>query len=149
MVADAEHLPFRDRSVDLAYVHDGLHHLEEPAAALAEMARVAARGVSINEPARAALTAGAVRLGLAQEREEAGNRVARLAPRELAAELERHGFHVVQAERYGMFYRHEPGPLARVLSRRGAFALTTAALLAANGLAGALGNKLTVQAVRT
>ena len=30
VVADAEHLPFADRSVDIVYVHDGLHHLSDP-----------------------------------------------------------------------------------------------------------------------
>ena len=41
IAADAEHLPFPDRSVDIVYVHDGLHHLARPEAGLAEMARVA------------------------------------------------------------------------------------------------------------
>ena len=70
----------RRPSFDLVYVHDGLHHLEHPEAGLAEMARVARRAVSITEPARAALTRAAVRGGLALEREDAGNRVARLDP---------------------------------------------------------------------
>ena len=30
VVADAEHLPFADGSVDVVYVHDGLHHLYDP-----------------------------------------------------------------------------------------------------------------------
>ena len=38
VVADAESLPFADKSFDLAYVHDGLHHPEHPFAALREMA---------------------------------------------------------------------------------------------------------------
>ena len=54
VVADAEALPFRDRSIDVVYVHDGLHHLEHPALGLAEMARVARRAVSVSEPAAAA-----------------------------------------------------------------------------------------------
>jgi ubiquinone/menaquinone biosynthesis C-methylase UbiE len=40
-VADAERLPFPDRSIDVVYVHDGLHHLARPEAGLAEMTRVA------------------------------------------------------------------------------------------------------------
>ena len=73
VVADATRLPLADRSVDIAYVHDGLHHLDRPFAGLAEMARVARRAVSVTEPARAAVTAAAVRVGLALEQEEAGN----------------------------------------------------------------------------
>ncbi|MCA1571279.1 MAG: class I SAM-dependent methyltransferase [Chloroflexi bacterium] len=30
VVADVEHLPYADRSLDMVYVHDGLHHLSDP-----------------------------------------------------------------------------------------------------------------------
>jgi len=148
VVADAEALPFEDRSFDLVYVHDGLHHLEHPEAGLAEMARVARRAVSVTEPAQAALTRAAVRAGLALEREEAGNRVARVDPGDLAEFFRTRGFEVVRAERYGMLYRHHPGAPSRFLSRKRVFPLTVAALGVANTFAGRLGNKLTVQAVR-
>jgi len=72
IVADVEHLPFAERSIDLVYVHDGLHHLEDPSAGIAEMARVARHAVCINEPARATVTEIGVRLGLALDREEGG-----------------------------------------------------------------------------
>jgi 2-polyprenyl-3-methyl-5-hydroxy-6-metoxy-1,4-benzoquinol methylase len=39
VVADVEHLPFADGSVDLVYVHDGLHHLEDPSAGIADGSR--------------------------------------------------------------------------------------------------------------
>ncbi len=148
IVADVEHLPFADRAVDLVYVHDGLHHLEQPATGLAEMARVAARAVSVTEPARALVTALAVRLGLALEREEAGNRVARVTLEEMAAVLETQGFQVVHGDRYAMYYQHEPGRVCAALSAPGVFALSRAAWRLSNRLAGRLGNKLTVQAVR-
>jgi SAM-dependent methyltransferase len=148
VVADAESLPFADESFDLVYVHDGLHHLEHPEAGLVEMARVARRAVSVTEPARAGLTRAAVRVGLALEREDAGNRVARLDPGEVAEVLRRRGFEIVCAERYGMLYRHYPGAPSRFLSRKRLFPLTVRAHRAANALAGRAGNKLTVQAVR-
>jgi SAM-dependent methyltransferase len=148
VVADAESLPFADRSFELVYVHDGLHHLEHPEEGLAEMARVARHAVSVTEPARASLTRLAVRAGLAAEREEAGNRVARLDPDEVAAFLRDRGFEIVRAERYGMLYRHHPGAPSRLLSRPRLLPPTVAALRAANAIAGSLGNKLTVQAVR-
>ena len=116
VVADAERLPFVDRSFDLVYVHDGLHHLDDPWAALREMARIASRCVSVSEPAEAALTAAAVRLGLAQEEEAAGNRVRRLRVGDVARELQARGFVVTRAERYAMLYRHEAGPLTRFVS---------------------------------
>ncbi|MGE0544874.1 MAG: methyltransferase domain-containing protein [Dehalococcoidia bacterium] len=148
LVADVERLPFADRAVDLVYVHDGLHHLERPAAGLAEMARVAARAVSVTEPAKAAATALAVRLGLALEREEAGNRVARLTPAQVAAFFQRSGFRPLRAERYAMYYRHEPGALFAALSRPALFPLTRSGWQIANRAVGRWGNKLTVQAVR-
>lgn len=43
-VADAEHLPFEDDSVDLVTCVDSLHHYPDPGAALAEMARVTRPG---------------------------------------------------------------------------------------------------------
>ena len=148
IVADAERLPFADRSIDLVYVHDGLHHLADPVAALREMARVAAHAISVNEPARAGLTALAVRLGLAQEREEAGNRVERLGLADVCAEVRAQGFEIMAAERYGMLYRHEPGLPSRLLSARVLLPAARGALIAANRAAGRFGNRLTVQAVR-
>ena len=100
------------------------------------------------EPARAAVTTVAVRLGLALEREEAGNRVARLPPYEVARELERAGFSVLGAARYGMYYLHEPGRAVRALSAGPLLQLARAGFLLANAVAGGLGNKLTVRAVR-
>jgi SAM-dependent methyltransferase len=148
VIADVEHLPFADRSFDLVFVHDGLHHLEDPARGIREMARVARRAVSVNEPARAGATRAAVRVGLSVEHEEAGNRVARLTIGEVADALRVEGFDVAGAERYAMLYRHEPGAPTRLLSRRGLSALGRAGWHAGNAVIGRFGNKLTVQAVR-
>ncbi|MBA3366294.1 MAG: methyltransferase domain-containing protein [Actinobacteria bacterium] len=148
VVADAERLPFKDGAVDLVYVHDGLHHLEEPSTGLAEMARVAGWAVSVTEPALAAATALAVRAGLALEQEEAGNRVARLTLEEVARGLEGRGFRVVTARRYAMFYRHRAGPVARLLSKPPLFPAARAGYLALDAAIARLGNKLVVQAVR-
>ncbi|MEP7081432.1 MAG: class I SAM-dependent methyltransferase [Chloroflexota bacterium] len=148
IVADVEHLPFADNSVDLVYVHDGLHHLEDPWAGIAEMARVARRAVCISEPARAAATSVAVRLGLALEREGAGNRVERLQPEQVSATLREAGFRVVLAERYAMYYQHVPGPAMRLLSRRPLLPLAVFGWRLANLIVGRLGNKLNVVAIR-
>lgn len=149
VVADVEALPFADRSIDVAYVHDGLHHLERPEAGLAEMARVARRALSVSEPARSLASTVAVRLGVSMKEEEAGNPVARLDLDEVVRAVRSHGFRPLHPHRYAMFYRHWPGPAMRTLSRpalapavRGLYAL-------ANRVAGRLGNKLTVQALRT
>ena len=78
VVADVERLPFADDSFDLVFVHDGLHHLEDPMVGLREMARVARRAVSVNEPARRCDRDGR-EARASVEHEEAGNRVARMS----------------------------------------------------------------------
>src|SRR3970282_1309832 len=113
--AEWGHLRFGDRSVDLVAVHDGLHHLDDPYAGLSEMARVARRWIVVTEPARASITRLAIRLGLALEAEEAGNRVARMEPLEVAAFLEARGYVVLRAERYAMYYPHHPGAVFSLL----------------------------------
>jgi SAM-dependent methyltransferase len=148
VVADAEALPLRDRSVDLLYVHDGLHHLDSPQAGIREMLRTSGLAISINEPARARATMLAARAGLSEHYEEAGNFIARVDPEALAAEIAAAGFEVVKNERYAMVYRHEPGRAALVLSQPGLRNVTVAALQAFNAVAGGIGNKLTLQAIR-
>jgi demethylmenaquinone methyltransferase/2-methoxy-6-polyprenyl-1,4-benzoquinol methylase len=148
VVADAETLPLRDRSVDLLYVHDGLHHLDSPQAGIREMLRTSRLAISINEPAHARATMLAARLGLSEHYEEAGNFIARLDPETLIAEVSAAGFDVVKSERYAMVYRHEPGRAAVILSQPGVRNLTVSAMRAFNAVAGGIGNKLTLQAVR-
>jgi hypothetical protein len=58
------------------------------------------------------------------------------------------GFEVVKSERYAMLYRHEPGKVSRLLSTPGLFGVARNGLRAFNAVAGAQGNKMTVQAVR-
>jgi SAM-dependent methyltransferase/uncharacterized protein YbaR (Trm112 family) len=148
VVADAEALPLADASIDLAYVHDGLHHLENPLAGLAELSRVARNAVSVNEPAQATATRLAIRARLSVETEDAGNRVERVDPAVIVSALERDGFSVVRCERYAMVYRHVPGRVAQVLSRRPLRLVVRLSLAAFNAALGNVGNKLTVQAVR-
>ena len=148
IVADLEHLPYADHSVDLVAVHDGLHHLDDPYAGVSEMARVARRWVVITEPARASVTRLAIRLGLALEREDAGNRVVRMKPSEVAAYLQARGFVVLRAERYAMYYPHRPGTIFRLLSRPVVYWLVRAGWRAANALLGRFGNKMVIVAER-
>ena len=147
VVGDVERLPLRDRSVDIAYVHDGLHHLEYPSRGLIDLARVARTAVSVTEPADAFGTAVAVRLGLALAREEAGNRVARLRADETVALFARAGFDA-RAQRYLMYYSHAPGAAMRLLSQPMVHPIYRAARKASDAAAGRWGNKLQVTALR-
>ena len=148
IVADVEHLPFAGRSVDLVYVHDGLHHLTDPFIGLREMARVAKHAVSVTEPAQAGLTQLAVKLRLAQEIEDAGNRVERLQPETVAAVLAEQGLQPKVAARYAMYYKHRPGPVMRALSLPVLHQFAWLGWRTANALIGRYGNKMTVQSTR-
>jgi SAM-dependent methyltransferase len=148
IVADVERLPFNDGSVDLAFVHDGLHHLERPSAGLTEMARVARQWVSVTEPARAAATAVAIRLGLALASEESGNQVMRLGPDEVLRVLDDAGFDRLVGERYAMYYRHEPGRWFELMSRPVLFEVVTASWRLGNRVLGRFGNKMVAVGVR-
>jgi ubiquinone/menaquinone biosynthesis C-methylase UbiE len=147
-VADAEHLGYGDRAFDFAYVHDGLHHLEDPYAAIREMARVAKRGVLIMDPAKAAMTALAVRMGIAEDVEDAGNEVKRLDPVAVARCLQEQGFPQVSWRRTLMYYQHEPFPWFRWFEREPMFSTFRLAFAASNAVAGRWGNKLTLVAKR-
>jgi len=147
-VADAQRLQYPDRSFDFAYVHDGLHHLEDPYAAISEMARVAKVGVLIMDPAKAALTALGVKLGIAEEVEEAGNEVKRLDPSRVARHLQELSFRRITWQRTLMYYQHEPFRWFNWFEREPMFSIFRIAFAASNAFAGRWGNKLTLAAIR-
>ena len=149
IVADVERLPFADQSVDLVAVHDGLHHLADPYVGLAEMARLARRWIVVTEPAQASITRLAIRLGLALETEEAGNRVGRMELSRVAAFLEARGYVVLRAERYAMYYPHHPGAGFSLLSLPLVFPVVRLGWRLTNSLLGRFGNKMVVVAQRT
>ena len=102
----------------------------------------------MNEPAQAAATRLAVRAGLSEEQEDAGNRIERLRPDDVAAEIERAGFQVAAHVplRDGL-----PGPpgLARCSTlSRAALPVSRAGMTLFNRVAHGVGNKFTIQAVR-
>jgi hypothetical protein len=112
------------------------------------MARVAERAISITEPARAAVTELAIRFGLALAREDSGNIVARLDSTDVATQLRQAGFRIVRSQRYAMYYRHRPGRIFAILSRRWLLAAATAAWRTVNLVLGRVGNKVAIVAER-
>lgn len=147
VVGDVERLPIRSRGVDIGYVHDGLHHLEEPRAGIRELARVARRAVSVNEPAAAFGTQLAVALGISENVEISGNRVARLRADHVRKQLTAAGFES-HARRYLMYYSHQPGRFTRAASHPAVYPLYRGAHNLTNMVAGRWGNKLQVTGVR-
>jgi hypothetical protein len=85
---------------------------------------------------------------MAKDVEEAGNAVKRLTTSEVVAFLVRAGFQPVLAQRYAMYYRHEPGPVFRALSAPLVFDVVRASWRVANALIGRFGNKMVVTAAR-
>jgi len=146
LVADAENLAFPDHSFDIVAVHDGLHHLRNPERAIREMTRVANKAVLIMDPARAALTTLAVKLGIAEEVEDAGNEVKRLDPQDVAKIVKAGGFEDVRWQRTLMYYPHEPGQFFRAFDNPLAFFLFRSLFNISNVVFGRAGNKLTLVA---
>ena len=85
---------------------------------------------------------------MALETEEAGNRVARLEPSEVAVFLEARGYVVLRAERYAMYYPHHPGAVFNILSRPLVIPIVRAGWRLSNALLGRFGNKMVVVAER-
>jgi SAM-dependent methyltransferase len=148
IVADAEQLPFRDHSMDLVFVHDGLHHLPDPETGVREMLRVAQRAIAITEPTPSLATKFAVRAGIAEDVEDAGNVVRRLPLSDLRELAVGAGFEILRASRYGMFYRDGAGIVTRALSVPGAFPIAQALTRTAMRLSTPFGNKLVLAAAR-
>ncbi len=146
---DAENLPFQTGSFDYGFVHDGLHHLPQPDRAIAELARVARRGIIVTEPADAAITQLLIRLGVMQPYEEAGNFVIRFRSDRLESVCRSLGFDHIKSSRYLVKYGHPPpgwwrrfDSEAPFLAARAGFSLFGVALF------GRWGNKLAFVAER-
>lgn len=147
---DAENLPFQDSSFDYAFVHDGLHHLPRPELAIAEMARVAKRGIMITEPADANVTKLLIRSRLMKSYEEAGNYVLRFHPLRLATLCRYLGFDRIASSRYLVKYGHPPASWWRYLDTEPLFqAARLTFLLFGSALFGRWGNKLAFVAERS
>ena len=105
LAGDVEKLPFPDRSFDLVFVHDGLHHIPDPYAGVREMLRVARQGILVAEPADGILTRLAVKLGVSDLYEEAGNYVYRLDIERLAAVFQESEVHKWMFQRGLVYYQ--------------------------------------------
>jgi SAM-dependent methyltransferase len=147
-VADAQKLEWDDHSFDFAYVHDGLHHLEDPYAAIGEMARVVRKGMLIMDPAKAAITSLAVKLGLAEDVEDAGKEVKRLDAKGVERFLRDRGFSQVKWCRTLMYYQHRPFGWFKWFEHEPLFQLFRFSFELSNTAIGKLGNKLTLVALR-
>lgn len=140
--ADAEILPFKSESFDFVFVHDGLHHLPEPAKAITEMARVARKGIFFTEPADAFITRIAVKLGLTKDYGEAGHFIYRFAPRRLRRLFSEIGLSHSYFKRYGMWYKHHPPKWFQLFENKFLFSLFKVFFYLGNSIFGRFGNKL-------
>ena len=148
IVADVEHLPVADQSVDLVAVHDGLHHLERSVhrscgdgACRAAMGCRHRAGTSVHhrdcDPPWLS----------ARER----RRLVTASPGWNPGSLGIPGgarVHGPSGGRYAMYYPHHPGPVFDLLSRPLVFPIVRAAWRIANALVGRYGNKMVVIAER-
>jgi len=147
---DAENLPFASASFDYGFVHDGLHHLPQPDRAVAELARIARRGVIVTEPADAAITKLLIRMGVMQPYEEAGNFVIRFRSDRLSSMCRSLGFDRIESSRYLVKYGHPPAGWWRRFDAELPFLVArTGFWLFGVALFGRWGNKLAFVAERT
>ena len=147
---DAENLPFHDDSFDYAFVHDGLHHLASPERAVREMSRIAATGIVISEPAKAAVTGIPTRIGVMKAYEDAGNFINRLSPKNLERTCRSLGFDHVAYSRYLMKYGHPPATWWHVFDREPLFTVAWVSFrILGVALLGRWGNKLAFVAERS
>jgi SAM-dependent methyltransferase len=146
---DVEQLPFPNHVFDYAFVHDGLHHLTNRDAGVAEMVRVSRCGVMITEPADALLTKLAIALRLIPAREESGNLVLRFDAASLGHRLDDLGFPEFASTRYLMKYGHPPARWWRLFDHPLLFSVARLGFLIIGvRMLGKFGNKLAVAAVR-
>jgi SAM-dependent methyltransferase len=103
VVADAQNLPLGNDGCSVAVAYECLHHVPEPDLALAEMARVAARGIILVEPFTTALFGGLSRVNLAHRVEYSGLKPHRFKYDEIGATLHQVGFTGWSVHRYLRF----------------------------------------------
>jgi len=142
LVADAESLPFKPESFDFVFTHDGIHHLLHPERGIAEMARVAKRGIFLTEPADAFITRLAVKLGFSANYEESGNLVRRLNVCRLKTLFGQLGLNSSRFLRYGMWYSHYPPKWFLLFENKLLFYLLRVYFHLGNSTFGRFGNKL-------
>lgn len=140
--ADATCLPFQDSSFDIVFVHDGLHHLPEPGAAIAEMCRVARSAIVVSEPQRGPMTRLALLLHISSNWEDAGNYVFRLRGPEIARAAAERGFQKSVWRAHLVYYQPWTFPVFRLLSWGPLFQLFKAGFFITNSLIGRWGNSL-------
>lgn len=111
VLADAMALPFADKSFDLVFCWELLHHVPEPWRALKEMARVAKKRVLFFEPN----PLNPAQAGFAAVDPE-HRWVFRFSRKYTTAQVERAGMRVLHYERCGLIFPNKtPGPLYPVL----------------------------------
>ena len=148
ILGDAENLPFQDRALSLSFIHDGLHHLDSPQLGFSEMARVSSTAVLINEPTQTFLTDIAIRLGMADVKEESGNRVHRFKQSELNTICQGANLKRARLNRYLMYYRQTPFKFFKLFEFPLFFRIFVQLFQAANLILGRSGNKIALVAER-
>jgi ubiquinone/menaquinone biosynthesis C-methylase UbiE/uncharacterized protein YbaR (Trm112 family) len=148
VVGDVEDLPIRDQVFDLAFVHDGLHHLYSPRTGFLELARTASKAILVTEPAQSIATWFAMRFGAADEIEESGNPVYRFTVKELQQYCLQAGFDPPRIKRYAMYYRQEPLRIFHFFERQSTYSIFLAFYRLVNLFLGRFGNKLAMVSER-
>jgi len=142
VVGDAANLPFKDNVFELAFVHDGLHHLTDAYQGVREMMRIVSRTAIIAEPADSPLTKLAVKIGISGEYEDAGNFINRLQPRELAQVFALYGAERWSFKQHLIYYQPWTFKIYRLFEPKQLFWLFKMLFYFSNTLFGRWGNSM-------
>jgi len=112
------------------------------------MARVSSRAVLITEPTQTFLTDIAIRLGMAEVKEESGNRVYRFKESELNTLCQGENLKRSRLNRYLMYYRQTPFKFFKLFEISLFFRIFVQLFQAANWILGRFGNKIALVAER-
>ncbi len=144
VIADTQHLPFREGAFDYVGVRSGLHHLERPFDGLAEMHRVARRGYFFVENQQTPLVPLLVWMGALEYEEDAGNHVYRFTRSEVAQFLESLGAAHYTIETAWFLQVPPLLALSKLVPGRLPLAMFKGCLFAVNRIVGRLGNAFCV-----
>jgi len=142
VAADGENLPFKPAIASYGFIHDGLHHMEQPHKAIYELWRCSRDYVFINEPSDALITKIAVKIGFSPEYEDDNNFIYRFNPSELKRLFRGFGTKTTRMARYIMWYPHTPNSLFRFFDKPVPFFAFRVVFNIINRLFGRFGNKL-------
>jgi ubiquinone/menaquinone biosynthesis C-methylase UbiE len=142
-IGDSENLSYPDKSYDIVFVHDGLHHLRNPNKVIREMIRISKRAVIIIEPRDAFITKIAVLLGFSA-RYEGEDKVYLLKNKDIINIFKTKDINNFEITSYIMYYPHKPTGVFKFFNKQLLYQLFLLLFYSTNLFFNKLGNKVQI-----